>query len=323
MTTLTRLLQTIPILVLAAVAATPARAQDKPLAAINVGTLRIASQTDVWVAQQRGIFARNGLEAKLVPFNNGGEAISAMQGGAVDVALSIPGIGMLAIERGFDLVAIFQDEIARNHRPSSASVQVLDGSGIRSLADLKGRRIAVGGLNTQNTISVRMLLDKAGVDPKAVSFVETPFPAMLNALKAGHVDAVNPVDPFTTQIRLSGGRVLSYNYVDSIPEQPLGVWFSKGSFVRGRPAIIDAFIRSIKEAMDYLNADEKRAREEIAAYTKLDAALVADMPLIGWDYRVRPDKWQAVVDMMVAYGGMQPRKAEDYLSPQIAPFIAR
>ena len=63
-----------------------------------------------------------------------------------------------------------------------------------------------------------------------------------------------PVDPFTTQLRTTGGRVVSWNYVESIPEQPLGVWFTKGSIVKSNPKLIDAFIKSMKEAIDYLHA---------------------------------------------------------------------
>ncbi len=299
----------------------PSVAQDKPLVPLRVGTLKIAAQTDAWVAQQRGIFAKNGIDAKLIMFNTGAELIPAMQGGAIDVLLSIPGIGMIAMERGLDLVPIFQDEVAHAAPPDSASIQVVEGSPIKTLADLRGKKIGVGGLSTQNTIAVKMLLDKAGVDPSAVSFSELPFAAMGNALKAGHVDAVVPVDPFTTQLRLTGGRVLSWNYVEAIPEQPLGWWFTKGSFVKANPQVIDGFIKSMKELIDYLHADEGRARDEIAAYIKIDRSILDNMPLIGWDYQIKLARWQAVVDMMVRYAGMKPKKAEEFVTPQMRPFV--
>jgi NitT/TauT family transport system substrate-binding protein len=308
---------------LAAIAPACALAQDKPLTPLRIATLKIAAQTDVWVAQQRGIYAKNGIDAKISLFNTGAQSIPAMQGGAVDVLLSIPGIGMIAMERGIDLAAIFQDEIAHAAPPDSASVQVMESSPIKSLADLRGKKIGVGGLSTQNTIAVKMLLDKAGVDLSTVSMSEVPFTAMVNALKAGHVDAVVPIDPFTTQLRLSGGRVIAWNYVESVPEQPLGVWFTKASFARTNPQMIDAFIRSMKEAVDYLRADESRARDAIAAYTQIDRSILDSMPMIGWDYRVRLDRWQAVVDMMVRYGGLKPRKADEYMTPQLQPFIVR
>ncbi len=244
-----------------------------------------------------------------------------MQGGAIDVLLSIPGIGMIAMERGLDIVPIFQDEVAHAVPPDSASIQVVEGSPIKTLADLRGKKIGVGGLSTQNTIAVKMLLDKAGVDPSAVSFSELPFAAMASALKAGHVDAVVPVDPFTTQLRLTGGRVLSWNYVEAIPEQPLGWWFTKGSFVKANPQVIDGFVKSMKESIDYLHADEARARDEVAAYIKIDRSILDNMPLIGWDYHIKLARWQAVVDMMVRYAGMKPKKAEEFVTPQMRPFV--
>ena len=168
-----------------------------------------------------------------------------------------------------------------------------------------------------------MLLEKAGVDLKSVSFSEIPFPAMANALKAGHVDAVNPIDPFTTQLRLSGGRVLSYNYVAAIPEMPVGVYWSKNTFIKAHPQVVDAFIASIREAVDYLRADANRARDEIADYVKMDRAILDQMPLIGWDYRIRLDKWQAVVDMMSKYVEIKPRPAQEYFVPQLRSLISK
>ena len=305
--------------------AAPARAADPAPMPINLGTLKIASQTDIFVAQQHGIFARNGLDAKLAFFNTGADAVNASQGGAVDVLLSIPGTGMTAMERGFDLVPIFQDEVAHAGPPDSASVQVLASSNLKTLADLVGKKIGVGALHTQNTVEVQTLLKRAGVALDAVQFVELPFPTQATALKTGQVDAVNPIDPFTTQLVTSGvGRVISWNYVESIPQQPLGVMFARGAFLKSNPKAVTAFVQSVKEAMDYLNADPDRARQEVVAFTGLDAALIKNMPLNVWDYHVRPEKWQAVIDLMVASGEMRkPHKAAEYFSDQIKPFVVQ
>ncbi len=311
--------------VLLALAATTAAgvAQERSLIPLRIGTLKVASQADLWVATQRGIFARHGIDAKLSFFNTGADSIPAMQGGAVDIALAIPGVAMIAIDRGIDIAAVFQDEVAHAAPPDSASIQVLEGSPIRSLSDLRGKKVAVGGLSTQNAVAVKMLLEQAGVDLGSVSFSEVPFVAMANALKAGHVDAVNPIDPFTTQLRLNGGRVLSYNYVAAIPEMPVGVYWSKNSFINANPQAVEAFILSMREAVEYLRSDEKRARDEIAEYIKIDRAMLDQMPLIGWDYRIRLEKWQAVADMMSRYVGIKSKPAEQYLTSNLRPLLAK
>jgi len=298
-------------------------AQEKPLTPLRIGTLKVASQADLWSAIQRGMLKKNGIDAAISYFNTGADSIPAMQGGAIDIALAIPGVAMIAIDRGIDIAAVFQDEVAHAIPPDSASIQVLESSPIKTLTDLRGKKIGVGGLSTQNAVAVKMLLEKAGVELKSVSFSEIPFPAMANALKAGHVDAVNPIDPFTTQLRVSGGRVLSYNYVAAIPEMPVGVYWSKNTFINAHPQVVDAFIVSMREAVDYLRADPNRARDEIADYVKMDRAILDQMPLIGWDYRIRLDKWQAVVDMMSKYVDIKPKPAEEYFAPQLRSVILK
>jgi NitT/TauT family transport system substrate-binding protein len=298
-------------------------AQEEPLTPLRIGTLKVASQADLWSAIQRGMLKKNGIDAAISYFNTGADSIPAMQGGAIDIALAIPGVAMIAIDRGIDIAAVFQDEVAHATPPDSASIQVLESSPIKTLAGLRGKKIGVGGLSTQNAVAVKMLLEKAGVDLKSVSFSEIPFPAMANALKAGHVDAVNPIDPFTTQLRLGGGRVLSYNYVAAIPEMPVGVYWSKNTFIDAHPQVVDAFIASMREAVDYLRADPNRARDEIADYVKMDRAILDQMPLIGWDYRIQLDKWQAVVDMMSKYVDIKPKPAEEYLAPQLRSVILK
>ncbi|HEY5608770.1 MAG TPA: ABC transporter substrate-binding protein [Alphaproteobacteria bacterium] len=320
-----RLFHAFGALVFLLAGASAAWSQDKKPTPLNVGTLKIASQTDVHVAKQRGMFERNGIDAKIIQFQTGGHAINAAQAGEVDVLLSIVGIAMIAIERGFDLVALFQDEVAKKAPPDSGSVQVPVNSSVKTLAGLAGKKIAVGGLHTQNTVALQMLLKRAGVDLKTIQFVEIPFPAQVPVLKSGQVDAVATLDPFTTQLQSTGvGRVISWNYVEAIPEMPLGVWFTKSASIKKNPEVYAAFNRSIKESLDYLNADAERARREVAEYTGLDPALIKNMPLSGWDYKVRPDKWQAVIDMLVDNGELaRPHKAAEYFSPQIEPYIAK
>src|SRR4029078_13192668 len=172
--------------------------------------------------------------------------------------------------------------------------------------DLSGKKIGVQSLNSQQVIGVQVVLKKAGADLKSINFVEMPFSALGNALRAGHVDAVSLVDPFTTQLVLSGvGRVLSWSYVESIPAQPLGAWFAKRSFVAKNPGVVEAFNKTMKESIDYMNADEDRTRNDDATFTGLPADVVKTMPVPRLDYQVNVANWQKTIDMMKEYGVLQ------------------
>ncbi len=299
--------------------------QEPKLTPLKIGVLKMAALTNPWTAKERGIFQRHGLDVTIVEFRTGNEAVAAHRGGSVDVFLSIPGTAMTAVERGFDLVAISQNEIAKKAGPDTGALEVRNDSPYRTIADLAGKKIAVSSLHSQKTVAMQMLFRRAGVDVNQLQLLEIPFPSQVDALRSKQVDAVDTVDPYTTQLIASGlGRVVVWDYVDSIPEQPLGAWFVKSTYAKSNGAVIARFNEAIKELIDYMMADAPRARAEVVAYTGLDPALVKDMPLIGWDYRVHADKWQAVVDMMVESGELKsPHKAAEYFADQIKPYVVQ
>jgi NitT/TauT family transport system substrate-binding protein len=309
------------VVIVLTLAKMPATAQQP--APLKIGVLKMAALTNPWTAERAGIFQKSGLDVTSVEFRTGNEVIAAHRGGAVDIFLAIPGTAMTAVERGFDLVAIAQNEVAKTKGPDTGSVEVLKDSPYQNLQDLAGKKIAVSALHSQKTVAMQVVFKKAGVDLDRLQLVEIPFPSQVDALRSHQVDAIDTVDPYTTQLIASGvGRVVAWDYADSIPEQPLGAWFASSKYVKANPDIVRRFNDSIKESIDYMMADPQRARAEVVAYTGLPANLVADMPLIGWDYRVHADKWQAVIDMMLESGELHSKHtADEYFADQIKPSI--
>jgi NitT/TauT family transport system substrate-binding protein len=299
------------------------QARAAPLKTVKVGTLKIAALTNARLAKKEGFFEKNGLNVQFVEFKSGSEAIFAQRGGDVDIILSIPGTVMVAHERGFDLVAIAQNETAKSVAPDSGALIVAKDSNIRSLKDLEGKKIATSAMRTQQAVAMLTAIKKAGGDVSKVKIVEIPYPSHADVLRSKQVDAVAPLDPFSTQILSSGkGKVLSYYYVETLPEQPLGAWFVKKTWIPGHEDIITAFGKSLRESIDYLVADPVRARKLVAAYTGLDPELVKSMPMINWSYKVDPAKWQGVIQMMREGGELKKdHKAEEYFSEQIKVFI--
>jgi NitT/TauT family transport system substrate-binding protein len=283
---------------------------------VKIGMLKMAALTDVWVAKEAGIFAKNGIDAELVEFRNGNEAINAHRSGSVDIILSIPGTAMTAVERGFDLVLLTQNEAAKATGPDTGSILVLKDSPFKTISDLNGKRLAVSALHSQMSVSTKVALAKGGVDMTKMQVMEMPLPSMGDALKSKQVDAVAHLDPWVTQLQTAGvARNLSWLYVEAVPEQPLGAWYATSTYVSKKKDVALAFVKSMHEAIDYMKADEARARKNVALFTGLDPKLTEAMPLINWDYRIDPRRWQAVVDMMVQSGELQkPHKAEEYIS---------
>src|SRR5450759_1202359 len=97
---------------------------------------------------------------------------------------------MVAVERGFDLVLLTQNETAKSAGPDAGSIQVLVDSPYQKLSDLAGKRVAVSGFHSQMTVAVQTTFENAGVDSSKIQLIELPFSTMIDALKAKQVDAI-------------------------------------------------------------------------------------------------------------------------------------
>jgi NitT/TauT family transport system substrate-binding protein len=292
---------------------------------IKVGILKMSALTNLWVAKQSGIFSRNGLDAELIQFRNGNEAINAHRGGSVDFVLSIPGSAMVASERGFDLSLLTQNETAKAKGPDAGSILVLASSPYKSLSDLAGKRIAVSSLHSQMQVSVETALQKAGVDISKVHFMEMPFTAMADTMKAGQVDAIASLDPWTTQLLTTGAtRNLSWVYIDALPEQPIGAWYAKKDYIAKNHDIAARFVKSIQESIDYMLADDARARRNVAQFTGLNPKLLEKMPINKWDWHIDRARWQATIEMMRKSGELQhDHTLDEYLSDIARQFVIK
>ena len=92
-------------------------------------------------------------------------------------------------QQGFDLKLLGPTLDDKRGVPGqTASVVKADGP-IKSVADLKGKRIGVNTINSVNWMYDRAFLRKHGLDPSQVTYVEIPFPSMIDALARGSVDA--------------------------------------------------------------------------------------------------------------------------------------
>lgn len=286
---------------------------------LKVGIQKIAALTNAWIADEVGIYEEYGLDVELIEFKSGSESINAQRSGSVDIILSAPGTAMVANESNFDLVAIAQNEISQAEGPDTASIQVLADSKIEGLRDLEGKKVAIYDSRNQLVIGLKKIIKESGADISQVDFVEVPFASMGDALKNGQVDAISLVDPYTTQLVSNGTtKVISWNYVDSIPEQPVGAWYARSEFVEKNLEAVSRFNDAISASIEYMVEDEARAQQKIVDFTGVDEKLITEMPQIAWSNNFDEDVWQQIVDMYVEAKELKkPHEVKEYFSQDV------
>ena len=179
----------------AAFTVAPANAQKK----ITFGHQQVFDLAPILLAQEKGFFAKHGLEVVLKPIPINSQNPAALEAGEVDIAMPTASVLLQAINGGLDIVAVagYSETVKTD---SNFGIVVKTGSNIKEPADFIGKKVGVPGLNAFLHVMFREWLTMKGVDWKKVEFVETVFPQMEGILKAGSVDAVIAIQPFMARI---------------------------------------------------------------------------------------------------------------------------
>lgn len=291
-----------------ALALSVATAGANELPVVRLGINKLGAMANVWYAAKTGMFKKHGLDLRITEIPMSDQSVPLLQGKTIDIALQIPGTAMVAKEAGFDLVLVGQNETAGTTPPVSNAVMVAVNSPIKSMADLRGKRLSTASPRGQSFAALKEILSRHGVTADQVQITAAPFAASADLLRSGQVDAVVSLDPYTTQIAKAGyGRTLSWFMVETIPDQPVGAWWALRSWAEKNPKLVAAFQAAVKESHEFLLADPARARGAVSDYSGLDPKLVADMPLISWKSDINTKTWQSVADMLFKQGELRQR----------------
>ena len=228
-----------------------------------------ATQAFLWVAQDRGIFARHGLEGELLYINSGTMNIAALLGGSVQIA----GGGPVSIEgrlRGIKLT------ILGNPLPWLASNLVVHPD-IKGIPDLAGKFAGISRFGSSTDQGFRYLFRKNGlnVDRDLKMLQMGGDSSRVAALKAGTIQYTFLGAAATDNARALGFRVLSTAQQMAIPFPWTSVvveetWLSKNRDLAYR------YMKCATEAIVTLKRNRADSERIIGKYMKIsDPKLIA------------------------------------------------
>src|SRR5262249_33826509 len=175
---------------------------------VGKSTLTSFSYTLLEVGMQTGIFAKHGLTIESSAFGGGPRLIQAMTAGAIDIGLD-GGTDMALIVKGAPMKAI----APLSGPPYEMVIAVKAGGPVKSVADLKGRKIAVTGAGTLTGWITRELVKSQKWTDSDVTYVTSSNIAASRALlKVGEVDAITTDLSTTLEQQRKGEERLLFDY---------------------------------------------------------------------------------------------------------------
>jgi NitT/TauT family transport system substrate-binding protein len=201
--------------------------------------------------------------------------------------------------------------------PGAQDLYTMPGSPIRSLADLKGRTVAINAPNNILYLLAASVLTEHGISPGNVHFVtKYPFPLIPAALSSGAVNAAVLPEPFASLAEEEYGAVplvdLNQGATTSFPVEG---YVATKQWAKQHPRTLAAFYRALEEGQqiaDTNRAAVEQAMEDLPKPLKLTAATAALMSLDQYPVSSGPvgtvDKarLQRVVNVMQQFLGFDP-----------------
>ena len=182
----------------------PAGQAAAPPAAVTVkvGVVRTLTEAGIYIGQERGYFAEQGIALDLENFDTAAKAVPALSTDQVNISSGVLSAGLFnAIERGVDIK--ITGPVSRQEADLSSNVilvrkDLVDSGAVRGYADLRGRVFAAPTRGSTIEYSVDVALRPVGLTSDDLDWVELGFPDQLPAFANRAIDAGYNTEPTAT-----------------------------------------------------------------------------------------------------------------------------
>jgi NitT/TauT family transport system substrate-binding protein len=202
-------------------------AQAEP---IKIGLLKTTSSGPVFIANDKGYFAAEGLEAEVVVFESAQPIAVATASGAVDfgVAGFTGGFYGLAGDGALRIISGGASEISGYHNQAFLASNKAWAAGLKSLKDMPGHSFAVSQIGSPPHYAMGLAAQKYGFDLKSVRILPLQsIPATEAALTGGQADASGATGSLAGVILARGDAKLLGYMGDETPYQLSGTFASR------------------------------------------------------------------------------------------------
>jgi NitT/TauT family transport system substrate-binding protein len=270
---------------------------------ITVAAIPAADLGGLYVAQDDGLFAAQGLHVTIEKIASS-QAITADQlKGQVDISAGsyVAYLSAQAAGARFRILAE-----ASTLRPDTRALVTTERSPLTTIAALANAKIGVNGTGSIGTLLVSMVLQEHGISPRMADFITDPegFPAMPQRLQDGAWDAAFLAEPYITVAGEQYGEqeVADLDQGDTM-NLPIDGYVSTLAWARKHPKTATAFVRAIEAGQALATSEPATVQAAVGKFDQLPTEATALMALPSFPTGpVSAKQIQRVASAMLQFG---------------------
>ncbi|MFJ6417768.1 ABC transporter substrate-binding protein [Paeniglutamicibacter sp. NPDC091659] len=194
-------------------------------------------------------------------YDSGGDVVQAFGSNSADLGLigSSPATKALSAPLNIDMKVVWLHDVI-----GAAESLIAKDTSVKSIADLKGRTIAVPFSSTAH-YSLLNALREAGLDAaKDVKVINLSPDKVIGAWQSGEVDAAWVWDPTLTQLKAEGSVVTGSGETAEAGFPTFDAAGATNAFITANPGFMDVWTKSQNYAVELINEDPKAAAVSVA-----------------------------------------------------------
>jgi len=277
------------------------------LAKIKVGYIGLTCEAPLFSAYENGFFKDEGLEVEWVKCE-WSKYKDVLALGGFDITHHLIMMFLKPLEQGLNV------KMTAGVHTGCLRVQTAANSEIKTMKDLKGKRIGVPGMGTPPFIFANRVMGDQGMDPgKDVEWRVYPAGELGLALSKGEVDAIADAEPIGTML-LAEGKVK--NVADQAKDEPYASEYccaiiANGTWADAHPDLTAKATRAILKGAKWVQANPRAAaqlavdKKYVASSPELNTTAIGNlnyMPSISGGH----DAMLTAATAMKACGMLQP-----------------
>jgi ABC-type nitrate/sulfonate/bicarbonate transport system substrate-binding protein len=228
----------------------------------------------VYIALEKGFFEKHDVKVELIDLITAGPtALQAIAGGSAETCNSSYMATISARAQGLPVLAVTDLQSAIGSQ-ALEEFFVRKDSGIKSIAELKGKTIAINVVKGSFHYTWLMALEMAGMSESDVDFIILPFDQQELALANGRVDAIGLMQPYVLHAKQNDDLKILYTALDIFGPKQFSTHVINSIWAENNPDLARGFVAALVDAAAWVEANQDEAKRIVSRHTEVSPEFI-------------------------------------------------